>query len=489
MIDPTGKKLSLSQQPRMLGICRSSMYYKRRRIESDNLELMRLIDEQYLKTPSWGNRSMRTISNSYKSAKRYRILCAIDSLTGGGAEKVLSQIVNHLDPKCFDMQVVMTLGEDIKQQIAPHVKLVSLNMNAPKALGKYDTNIAIRLLERSIVNFLRPAHTPTLHNAPFWISRYQHLIYYLRSMFFCAALLGRYARAMSPDCILSFLPLTNLLCIWARRWYRLRVPLVLSDRNYLSREIENLPWPRLHRQFVRFFYPKAEHHVTVSEASAADLAKNYGISETRITTIYNGVDRELIAAAAQAPLKFISTPGEVRLVAAGRLHKQKGFDLLLDALAQTRRRNWRLWLLGSGPDEAVLRQQVKSLGLDECVEFLGHDTNPWRWFSRADIFVLCSRWEGLPNVLIEAMALGLPVIAANCPSGPAEILANGHWGRLVASESPVALAAAIDEFIINPKQRAVFARRAKQRSADFDIKSMVSAYTKFLLDTIETDTR
>lgn len=168
------------------------------------------------------------------------------------------------------------------------------------------------------------------------------------------------------------------------------------------------------------------------------------------------------------------------------MKKQKGFDLLLEALAKTRMRNWRLWLLGVGPEEANLRQQAKALGLDEQIEFLGYDPNPWRWFARADIYILSSRWEGLPNVLVEAMSLGLPVIATNCPSGPAEVLENGQWGSLVESESPTDLAFAIDDFIAHPEKRTLFSERAKQRSEDFEITSMIDAYTKILLDTIQS---
>jgi len=413
--------------------------------------------------------------------RKYRILCAIDSLTGGGAERVLSQITNRLDATRFEVHLVMTLGKEIYQQLAPQIKLVPLINDAPEMLLQLRRNRLLRLGDRILVEILRLIGLNEKSDG----SLYHHL----QTLCVSTILFGQYVRAIRPDCVLSFLPLTNLVCLLARRWYHLQVPMILSDRNYLSREINNLPWTHLHQICIRAYYPKVEHHIAVSEAAAVDLAVNFGVSRERITCIYNGVDHERLATAALAPLPVLLTPGEVHLVAAGRLHPQKGFDLLFDALARTQSRNWRLWLLGSGPDETKLRQQAAMLGISDHVDFLGFDANPWRWFARADIFVMSSRWEGLPNALIEAMALGLPIIATDCPSGPAEILENGHWGRLVTAESSPALATAIDTFIIDVKQRAKFALRAQQRALDFRIERMVDSYTNLMINTIKTANR
>jgi len=406
--------------------------------------------------------------------KKYRILCAIDSLTGGGAERVLSQLLNRLDPDQFELYLVLTLGDEIRHQIASHVKILPLVRPEPKVLLQSQKNQLLGFSKRILINKLPLTVFRKI------IYNYRHLKAIYKSTF----LFGQYVQEIKPDCILCFLPLTNLICILARRRYHLQVPIILSDRNHLSIEINNLPCKNIHKICIRTYYPKIERHIAVSKAAADDLANNFGVSSKRISYIYNGVDQEFLAKAALEPIPFKLNSEQVHLVSAGRLNPQKGFDLLLDALAQIKSKNWCLWLLGSGSEEKKLLQKAAANGIKNRVVFIGFDANPWRWFSRADIFIMSSRWEGLPNALIEAMALGLPVISTNCPGGPAEILENGRWGKLVAPDSPEALARAIDTLIIDPKQLTEFARRSRERALDFSIDHMVDKYTKLLHETI-----
>jgi glycosyltransferase involved in cell wall biosynthesis len=121
---------------------------------------------------------------------------------------------------------------------------------------------------------------------------------------------------------------------------------------------------------------------------------------------------------------------------------QKGFDTLLRAHAQLHD-DIRLVILGEGPLRPRLERLARDLGIDHRVDFAGFLTNPYPCYRASDAVVLSSRWEGLPTVLIEALSLGTPVVSTDCPSGPAEILEDGRWGRLVPPDHPVALARAI----------------------------------------------
>lgn len=153
------------------------------------------------------------------------------------------------------------------------------------------------------------------------------------------------------------------------------------------------------------------------------------------------------------------------LIAVGRLHPQKGYPVLLaalDDLVHQRGRAVRLTIVGQGRLEAELRRIVWSRQLSEHVRFAGQVANPCDWVVQADLFVLPSLFEGLPNALIEAVACGVPVIASDCPTGPREILEDGRWGTLVPPGDARALADAIEAFLIQPEPYRVRAQQARE---------------------------
>jgi glycosyltransferase involved in cell wall biosynthesis len=189
--------------------------------------------------------------------------------------------------------------------------------------------------------------------------------------------------------------------------------------------------PGFWRWVYRHYYPRADKIVCVSEFARKDLVENFGIPRAKIVVIYNPVDVERVRRLAEASESPYKGPGP-HLVAVGRLWRQKGFDLLLDALAQVRKAiPARLTILGEGPLEADLKAQAQKLGLLDSVRFAGFQTNPYPFFKHADLFVLSSRYEGLPLVVLEALALGKPVVAMDCPGGAREILEGCPGGWLV----------------------------------------------------------
>jgi glycosyltransferase involved in cell wall biosynthesis len=164
-------------------------------------------------------------------------------------------------------------------------------------------------------------------------------------------------------------------------------------------------------------------------------------------------------------------------IAAGRLVKKKGFDVLLDALARTRRRREvRLVILGEGPERSTLESRVAALGLRDVVALPGFVENPLAWFARADLFVLSSFAEGMPNAMLQAMAAGCPVVATDCPSGPREILEDGRWGTLVPPGDAGALAEAIAFALGSPRARS----DSRARAAAFGIDAIAEQYAGLL---------
>ena len=199
---------------------------------------------------------------------------------------------------------------------------------------------------------------------------------------------------------------------------------------------------------MRKTYPLAHAVVSVSPGVANDLASVLGLPRARIRVIYNPViSTDLLIRANESPNHtWLTTQETPVILAVGRLVEQKDFSTLIRAFALVRRQiPARLIILGEGELRAELRALVSSLNLNDCVDMPGFTENPYGFMHRAAIVALSSRWEALPTVLIEALYCGVPVVSTDCPSGPAEILAQGKYGRLVPVGDPVAMASALLE--------------------------------------------
>jgi glycosyltransferase involved in cell wall biosynthesis len=201
--------------------------------------------------------------------------------------------------------------------------------------------------------------------------------------------------------------------------------------------------PRL----VGRFYPWADGIVAVSQGAADDLARTARLPKDRIQVVHNPIVtpelREMAAARLDHPWFEAGAPPV--LLAVGRLAPQKDFGTLIRAFERVRRsRPARLMILGDGPERDALEALAAEVGLESAVDLPGRIVNPFPYMVRADAFVLSSRWEGLPSVLIEALFCGVPVVATDCPSGPREILAGGKHGLLVPVGDVEALARGIE---------------------------------------------
>jgi glycosyltransferase involved in cell wall biosynthesis len=212
-----------------------------------------------------------------------------------------------------------------------------------------------------------------------------------------------------------------------------------------ARRVEQVS-SRLAPLTARIFYPWADGIVTVSQGVARDLAQITGVPLERIQVIYNAVLTPELRESTKEPMNHPwFAPGEPPVVlGAGRLVEQKDFPTLIRAFAQVRRvRPARLIILGSGREQKRLEALVQELSIKEDVGWVGFVKNPFAYMAHSAVFVLSSAWEGLPTVLIEAMAAGASVVSTNCESGPAEILDNGKYGSLVAVGNSEAMAEAI----------------------------------------------
>lgn len=267
--------------------------------------------------------------------------------------------------------------------------------------------------------------------------------------------LRRTIREVRPQVILTHLLRLNLLILMLASLRLVRAPVVAVEHSHLSASEGATCLRRwLTGLLIRTLYPAASAIIGVSEPVARDIALRMG-ADTNLHSIPNGIDVVTIARrAAERTVvsdSVASLPAPT-LVAVGRLAPEKGFDDLLESFSLIRS-HWAtasstLVILGEGPMRGFLEVQARQLGIQDAVLLPGFVANPWSVMARADLFVMSSRHEGLPLVLAEAVACGLPVVSTDCRSGPAEILAGNARSRLVPVGNSCAMAEAIAELLV-----------------------------------------
>jgi glycosyltransferase involved in cell wall biosynthesis len=294
--------------------------------------------------------------------------------------------------------------------------------------------------------------------------------------------LVRYLRRERPVALLSSLDYANITALWARRLAGIPCKVVVNEQNTISltarhsRQRRQQLVPRL----VKMFYPWADCIIGNSQGVADDLGRITGLPHSRIKVLYNPVVTPELGEKAQVPPDhpWLAPDQPPVVLAVGRLTAQKDFPTLIQAFARIRRTQpVRLIILGEGPDRKALEALIQDLSVREDVSLAGFVDNPYAYMARASVFVLSSRWEGLPTVLIEALFCGGRVIATDCPSGPREILANGQYGALVPVQNVPALAATIRSALSGQTPRP-----AEGSWQPYTLENIVSQYVQLLLE-------
>lgn len=294
--------------------------------------------------------------------------------------------------------------------------------------------------------------------------------------------LVRYLRREQPEVLLSTSPSPNIVALWARALARTSTRLVVRVDNLLSRITRGAAMQRhgFRCWSARHFYRRADAIIAVSHGIAEDVVRVTGLPRARITTIYNPLLTAELQEKARASLEhpwFIPGAPPV-LLAAGRLVAQKDFSTLLRAFARVRAvRPVRLLILGDGEERTRLERLAWDLKIAEDVALPGFMLNPFPYMARAAVFVLSSAWEGLPGVLLEALACGCPVVSTDCPSGPDEILNGGDYGPLAPVGDDAALAQAIFSVLERPLDR----ERLCARAAQFSVARATDRYLQVML--------
>jgi glycosyltransferase involved in cell wall biosynthesis len=357
---------------------------------------------------------------------RPRVSIFLPSLAGGGAERSITTVANGLAERGAQVSLVLATA------CGPYLDLV---------------NPAVQVVDLG---------------APTMLRALPHLV--------------RHLRRSQPAALLAAMSHANVAAALAHRLAGSRARLVLSERVHVASLLAEYRSASMRATYalMRLTYPWADQLVAVSQGVAEDLRRRTPVVPERVVTIYNPVvDDRLLALAQAAPAHhWLKSAGVPVVLAAGRLIAQKDFATLIAAFAHLRRKRLaRLLILGEGELREPLLALAAQLGVAADVAMPGFDSNPFAAMHAAQVFVLSSRFEGLPGVLIQAMACGARVVSTDCPSGPREVLESGRWGALVPVGDVAALGAALAAALDNPSPPDV-----RERAGDFTAERAVAAY-------------
>lgn len=313
--------------------------------------------------------------------------------------------------------------------------------------------------------------------------RLPKLLPHLARLYASTPALARYLKSARPDVLMGTSIPPNMMALGAARMAGTGAPVVIRQSNVVpvasdpaSAHIRRRPRDRL----MPKLYPEAAAVIAVSGGVAENLRLSGWIAPERIHWIPNGVELAAIAEKAQAPTPhrwLEETDGPPVIVAVGRLIPKKDYPTLFAAFAKlTAERPARLIVLGEGRERGRLTALIRKLGLGDSIDLAGHQTNPFAYLARASLFVLSSEFEGMPSVVIEALACGCPAVSTDCPSGPAEILGDGDYGRLTPIGDADALATAMAASLAAPRD----ADRLKARAAEFSLQRAAERYADLL---------
>lgn len=294
------------------------------------------------------------------------------------------------------------------------------------------------------------------------------------------ALIG-YLRQKRPKAIISAMNHANLIALLAKRFAKVETKVVVTVHNCLSLESQESPSikTKVIPFFINSFYPWADAIVAVSKGVADDLAKTTSFPRQLIEVIYNPVVTPKLLTKAQEPVNhpWFNTGELPVILGVGRLTKQKDFSTLIKAFAIVKQNlAARLVILGEGEERSILQGLVEEFKLEKVVNMPGFVDNPYAYMSKAAVMVLSSAWEGFGMVIAEAMACGTPVVSTNCQSGPAEILEDGKYGKLVEVGDVEDLAQAI----LNTVKHPLDVNSLQTRALTFSVENSVNQYLYLL---------
>ena len=325
-----------------------------------------------------------------------KILFVIPTLGIGGTEKVMLTIAMEMENEKYDIYFVVISGPQLAPIIPINSKIKFFYLNSKRVLF-------------SIRNFLRVI------------------------------------KDVKPDIIFSSLSHLNLYLTFFKKIHIIRKPkLIIRESIVLFLNINQTKNKFIYRFLPKFFYLASDKIICQSLDMYQDLRINYKIPNEKMVVINNPIGSvKKIISKNEKDIDSIFFSDKFNVLSIGRLVYQKGYDLLLTSIKLLNDKSYHFYIAGDGPEQKYLIEKSKLLNIEDEVTFLGLIYNPLSYIERSNIFILSSRYEGFPNVLLEAGICGIPTIAFNCPGGINEIIIEGVNGFLATPADPLSLCNAI----------------------------------------------
>jgi len=400
--------------------------------------------QEVIEKYSWEETAEKVMS-LYEKVKKNRdnnrkALFLIPNLSGGGAERVMSNLLNYFSSE---------------------FKVITVFFN----------NNHVYPLPNDCKDYYLDNDLPRIG----FVKKLMRIIY-LRNVI----------KKEKPDVALSFL--TNLYLITSAIFpRRLNVKLIISERNTISYILKYSKNKMIKKIILKILYKKVDNIIAVSKGVKEDLMKTFNLPPKKIKVIYNphDIDKLQELSREQIDHPWLVDKKYPVIINVGSLTYKKGQDILLKAFKIVSEKiESRLIILGDGPLLKQLKDLAKELGIENKVDFAGFQKNPFAFIARSDVFVLSSRWEGFPNVLIEAMACGVPVISTDCHSGPNEVINNYENGILVRVENIQQLVDAINLLLTDKKLMLKIKTNCIKSVEYLDKKKITKEYLKFINEQI-----
>lgn len=339
-----------------------------------------------------------------ESDKNRKVTLLLPSARGGGAERVMIQIANHLARKGYIVELVLVKAEGpFLGEICTQVKVVDLQS---------------------------------------------------QRTFYALPRLAKHIDIEKPDVILSALTHVNIAALIAKLWAGSGVKLIVTEHSNPKKALFSGLKSSFLRLLVKLLYKKADWVVCVSDGIRSTFMQYMKVPKEKLITIYNPLNFDQIHSKMCEPIShpWVSDSSIRLLLAVGRLTKAKDYPTLLKAFARLDPKfNAHLVILGEGEDRRDLEHLASELGISRHVQFFGFNENPYAWMKACDVFVMSSTWEGLPGSLMEALACNAQIVSTDCETGPREVLEGGIWGYLTKVGDPVELCRTIERALTSQR--------------------------------------
>jgi glycosyltransferase involved in cell wall biosynthesis len=385
-----------------------------------------------------------------------KLMVVVPLMEVGGAERGTAILLEHID----------------RHRVEPELTIV-FNRRIFYTLPQ---DVPVHILEQ----LPDPQESTDEVDLPSEFSQYQRGRVFLEKT---ALKLATLAEQQKINVILATQLWSSLVAVLARKYLPSQTRVIVSVDSHPSTRLPGREYAELFMYLIRKHFNEADWVVAVSHGVAQDLVENFGVQADRIKVIHYPINLAQVQELSQEPVEHLWFTGHVPVVLfVGRLDPVKGLGHLLRALARVRQiMQVRCVLVGDGGQRPQLEALAQELGIAEDVWFAGKQSNPFRYMKRATVFVLPSLSEGLPNVLIEAMACGCPVIASDVASGGSrEVLGGGEYGVLVPAGDENAMADALLKLLCEDSLQQAFRQKGPQRAQDFDTKSIIPQYDRLL---------